>query len=149
LRVEILTDYPERLAQLDTVYVGPHHQPYEPVRVRLHKGAMLLTLASCTDRDAAEALRGALVQIRLEDAVPLEQDEYYHYQLEGLAVETDQGERLGEIVEVLSPPGANDVYVVYGPRGELLIPAIEDVVMDIDMDAEKIVIHVLPGLFEP
>lgn len=146
LRVEILTDYPERVAAMDHLYLGPDHQRYSVKGVRLHKNVLLLTLEGCADRDAAEALRGLLVEIAYEDAVPLEEGEYYHFQLPGIRVETEAGEFLGEIAEVFTVPGGNDVYVVHGPRGELLIPAIHDVVVDLDLPNQRLVIRPLPGL---
>jgi 16S rRNA processing protein RimM len=61
-------------------------------------------------------------------------------------VETETGEVLGKIVEVLSNPAANDVYVVHGMRGELLIPGIHDVVQSLDVAEKRMVIRLLPGL---
>ncbi len=148
LRVEILTDYPERLPELEHVYVGPRRKPHKVRQVRLHGDVMLLTLEGITDRNAAEALRGALIEIPVTDAAPVKEDEYYHYQLVGVRVETEAGESLGGIVEVLSLPQANDVFVVQGPRGEILIPAIREVVVDLDLEAERMIIRPLPGLFE-
>jgi 16S rRNA processing protein RimM len=63
----------------------------------------------------------------------------------GLTVEAEDGRRLGQIQEVLRT-GANDVYVVAGPLGELLIPAIADVVQSIDLEAGRVVVRPLPGL---
>ncbi|MBN2005289.1 MAG: 16S rRNA processing protein RimM [Anaerolineae bacterium] len=146
LRAEILTDYPQHLAEVHTLYVGDDYQPYTLQAVRFHQNVMLLTLKDCADRDAAEGLRGALVSIAIKDAVPLEEDEYYHFQLVGLQVVGDEGEALGEIVEVFTAPGANDVYVVHGSRGEILLPAISEVVKHIDVEAKRMVVHLLPGL---
>ncbi len=146
LRVEILTDYPERIASLRTLYVGANHHPYAVTGVRFHQSVMLLTLDGCADRDTADTLRGALVEIAIEDAVPLEDDEYYHFQVIGMQVESDEGEVLGEVVEVIEAPGANDVFIVHGTRGEILIPVIEDVVLDLDREARTIRVHLLPGL---
>lgn len=148
LRVEILTDYPERIGLLRTLYVGKAHRAYTISGVRLHQNVMLLTLQECTDRSTAETLRGALVEIAVEDAVPLEEDEYYHFQVIGMEIETETGEVLGEIVDVLTTPGANDVFVVFGPRGEILIPVIEGVILDVDHEAGRMHIHVLPGLLD-
>ena len=117
-------------------------------RVRLHQERILLKLGGYEDRNAAETLRDQTVYIAIEDAVPLEEEEYYHFQLVGMQVVTEAGEALGEIVEVLAPPGANDVFVVHGPRGEILIPAIEDAVREIDFDAMRIVIIPMPGLLD-
>jgi 16S rRNA processing protein RimM len=115
--------------------------------VRPHKGILLMKLGGIDDRDAAEGLRGMLVQVPLEDAVPLEEDEYYYFQLSGMDVETDTGEWLGRVADVVGA-GAHDVYVVRGPRGEILLPAIEDVILELDTDTRKMVVHLLPGMLE-
>jgi 16S rRNA processing protein RimM len=86
-----------------------------------------------------------LVQVPLEDAVPLEEGEYYHFQLEGMDVVTETGEWLGRVGEVLRG-GAHDVYLVRGPRGEILLPAVEDVILELDLEARKMTVHLLPGL---
>lgn len=145
--MEILTGYPERLSQHPVFYLGPQAKPYPVEDVRFHQGAALIKLAGCDDRNTAETLRGMLVQIPLEDAVPLEEGEYYYFQLVGVEVFTDQGEPLGRVVEVMET-GANDVYIVRGPRGEVLIPAVEDVVRELDLTARRMVITPLPGLLE-
>lgn len=152
LRAEILTDYPDRVQILAhhhrTLYVGQTHRPFTLTGVRFHQDAMLLTFKECTTRDEADTLRGALVEIPVEDAVPLEEGEYYHFQLLGMQVTTEEGEMLGDIVDVFSVPGANDVFVVHGPRGEILIPAIEDVVIELNVAAGRVVIRLLPGLLD-
>ncbi len=148
LRVEILTDYPEHLERVRTVYIGDDYHPYKLAALRFHQNLMLLTLEGCSDRDAADDLRGALVSVVLKDAVPLEEDEYYHFQLIGLQAVSDEGDVLGEIVEILSLPGANDVYVVHGSRGEILLPAIADVIQKVDFDARRVTVHLLPGLID-
>jgi len=147
LRLALLTDYPERLPLHPVFYLGDDEKPYRVERVRLQQGAALVKLAGCDDRDAAEALRGQWVQIPIEDAVPLEEGEYYTFQLIGIEVVTDHGESLGRVVEVLET-GANDVYVVHGPRGEVLLPAIEDVVRELDVPARRMVVSPLPGLLD-
>lgn len=148
VRMEIFTDYPEHVADVPAVYVGRQQRRYKVERARMHKNRLLLQLEGCTDRDAAEALRGQLVRVTMEDAIPLETDEYYEFQLLGLQVETEEGEELGELVEILDTLGANDVYVVHGLYGEILLPAIEDVVREIDLEAGRMVVHLLPGLWD-
>jgi len=147
LRVEILTDYPERLPSHRILYIGPEPTPYQVEGVRFHRGAALIKLAGCDDRNAAEELRGQWVQISIEAAVPLEEGEYYHFQVVGVEVVTTEGEPLGRVAEVIET-GANDVYVVHGPRGEVLIPAIEDVVRELDLEARRMIVEILPGLLE-
>lgn len=148
LRVETFTDFPERIAALDRVYLGSEYLPYKPLNVRMHQELVLLTLEGCADRDAADLLRGVLVSVKREDAVPLESGEYYHFQLVGLQVETDAGESLGEVASVFEAPGANDVLVVFGPHGEVLLPVISDVILNIDFEARRILVHLLPGLLK-
>lgn len=104
---------------------------------------MLITLDGYEDRDKAEALRGELVLVRLEDAVPLRHGEYYHHQIIGLSVVTDEGEELGSVAEIIKT-GANDVYVVRGQGGEVLLPAIQSVIRKIE--PSRMIVHLLPGL---
>jgi len=152
VRVEILTDYPERLVQHDYLYLAHPQSPDDVERyplesVRPHKGILLVKLGGCDDRNAAEEFRGMLVQIPFEEAVPLEEGEYYHFQLIGMDVETDTREWLGRVADVIET-GAHDVYVVRGPRGEVLLPAIEDVILELDIETRKMVVHLLPGMLE-
>ena len=146
LRAAVLTDHPESLASVKILYVGEGQRPHKVLGVRRHQDAALIRLEGYEDRTAAEVLRGSLLYVAVEDAVPLDEDEYYEFQIEGLAVVTDEGEPLGEVAEVFTAPGANDVFVVHGPLGELLIPAIEDVVVELNPDAGRVVVHLLPGL---
>jgi 16S rRNA processing protein RimM len=150
VHVQIVTGYPERLEQRACFYLAAPDAPevvqrYAVETLRRHRAALLLKLCGCDDRDAAEALRGMLVQIPTEEAVPLEEGEYYHFQLIGVKVETESGERLGQVVEVLET-AAHDVYVVRGPAGEVLLPAVEDVVRALDLESRRMVVHLLPGL---
>ncbi len=152
VRVEVLTDYPERLELHDAFYLAHPYSPesarrYPVERLRLRQDVILLKLGGCDDRNAAEALRGMLVQIPIEEAVPLEEGEYYFHQLLGVQVETEGGEQLGQVVEVLDT-GANDVYVVQGPRGEVLLPAIGDVVLELDLVSQRMVVRLMPGMLE-
>ncbi len=145
VKVELMTDYPDQLGRLRTVYIGPEAIPWQVEGVRLHRGAALFKLSGCADRTDAEALRGALVQINRQEAVPLEKDEYYEHQIIGLTVVEQDDTYLGKITEVIHT-GANEVIVVTGPEGELLLPFIEPVVLDIDLDADRVTVHVLEGL---
>jgi 16S rRNA processing protein RimM len=113
--------------------------------LRFHTKVLLLKLDGTDDRNAADELRGMLVQIPVEEAVPLEEGEYYLFQLVGVRVETEDGEWLGQIVDVIET-GANDVYVVRGPRGEVLLPAVDNIVLQLDLESKQMVVHLLPGL---
>jgi 16S rRNA processing protein RimM len=140
------TDVPERFTWLKTAYLGREApQPVEVEGARFHQGVILLKLAGFDSRDAVEPLRGQWLQVLEEDAIPLEEGEYFLYQLEGLRVWSDDGRELGRLAEVIET-GANNVFVVRGELGELLLPDIPDVVQAIDFDAGTIIVHLLPGL---
>jgi 16S rRNA processing protein RimM len=145
LKVQLMTDYQEQLGRLRTVYLGPEALPWTIEAIRFQKSAALFKLIGCDDRTAAEALRGALVQISRKDAVPLAENEYYEHQIVGMTVVEEDGTLLGRVVEIIRT-GANDVYVVHGPDGELLLPAIESVILEIDLDIDRMVVHVMAGL---
>jgi 16S rRNA processing protein RimM len=79
------------------------------------------------------------VRIALDQAAPLGEDEYFYFQLIGLPVYDEAGDRLGELAEILET-GANDVYVIRGgPGGELLLPAIKSVILRIDLEQSRII----------
>ena len=143
LKVVILTDFPDRFRDLKSVYLGD--EPWMLEGHRRHGRWIILKLEGCADRNSARKLRGELVQIPLEEAVPLSEDEYYIYQIEGLEVWTREGEHLGRVSEVLFT-GANEVYIVKGERGEILLPAIEDVVKEVDLEGGRLIVEPLEGM---
>jgi 16S rRNA processing protein RimM len=147
LKVRIETDFPERFAQLRRVYLGPDYKPFDFQGFRRHKAFGLLKLKGCDSRTEAEALRDCEVQIPTEEAMTLPPGEYYAYQVEGLAVHTEDGEYLGIVEEVLFT-GSNAVYVTQGPRGEVLIPVLEEVVLQVDVEAGRMVVRLPPGLMD-
>jgi 16S rRNA processing protein RimM len=113
--------------------------------IRWHRRTLLLKLGGCDDRNAAEEMRDMLVQISVEEAVPLEEGEYYHFQLIGIQVETEDGKQLGQVAEVLET-GAHDVYLVRGRGGEVLLPAVEDVVLELNLEQRQMIVRLLPGM---
>ncbi len=145
--VEILTDFPGRFALLERVYLNeddPRSVPLEGVR--FHKGRALLKLGGYDDRTAVEILRGEMVLVPIDEAMPLEPGEYYQDDLIGLEVWTVEDEYLGDVVEVLET-GANDVFIVDGgDPGEVLLPAIEQVVQWIDLEENRMVVELMEGL---
>lgn len=145
LVLEVMTDFPERLAEKETVYVGDAAAPHALCRVRLHRGRLLIQLEDCLSLEAAEALRGQLVQIKETQAAPLPPGQYYQHQIIGLEVVSESGENLGQVTEILET-GANDVYVVAGPSGEVLLPALRSVILQVDLEAHRMVVHVPEGL---
>ncbi|MDF1513840.1 MAG: ribosome maturation factor RimM [Anaerolineae bacterium] len=146
MRVDILSDFPDRWNELTSVYIGAQYHQYEIIGFRAHQKVILLKLVGCTSRDEVEALRGELIYVTIDQAMPLEEDEFYHYQVIGLEARTESGEILGEIVDVLRPPKANEIFVVHGVRGEILIPVIAEAVRGIDLEAGIVTVYPMPGL---
>lgn len=143
MRVESLSDAPNRFHARARLFV--RGAPYVIRRSRVHKGALLLTLEGIDTREAAEALRGAELEVPESEVPTLPQDVYYHFQVMGLAVVTTTGEELGKVTRIFNT-GGSDVYAVQGPRGELLIPAIGDVVKEVDLAGGRLIVEPIPGL---
>ena len=145
VKVEVMTDFPERFAQAETFLVGEEHRPVHLERSAGHKGSLLLKFAGYETPDDCDALRHQILYIPMEEAMPLSDGEYYLFQVIGLEVWTDEGERLGTLAEVWET-GANDVYVVDTGDKKVLLPAIPDVILGVDLDQKRITVHLLDGL---
>ncbi|MBE9502374.1 MAG: 16S rRNA processing protein RimM [Dehalococcoidia bacterium] len=145
VKVEAMTDFPDRFSPGEEVHIDGC--PLSIERSRWHKGRVILKLATVDSLEAAESLRGRWLEIPQSKLRPLPQDQYYQFQLTGLEVWTTEGKLLGRIVDIL-PTGSNDVYVVRGEHGELLIPAIEDVVKSVELETGRVVVELIPGLLQ-
>jgi 16S rRNA processing protein RimM len=141
-RMFMITNHPEALRDIRTLYLGEVQEPWD-VR-RIHplpdgKEAIVRLVNLATAEDAA-ALRGKQVWVDREALPPLPEGELYHYQLIGLDVVEEDGTLLGRLAEIVET-GANDVYVVRGLAGEILLPAINDVIRDVDLEAGKMTVR--------
>lgn len=143
--VALETDDVQRFFHLERVFLGDTALPVGVQAARAHKGGVILTLLGISTRNQAEQLRGQWVKIPANEAVTLEEGEFFVFQIVGLTVVTTSGTVIGEVEDVLFT-GANDVYVVRTPQGELLLPAIADVVQHVDLAASQLVVTVPPGL---
>ena len=139
VKVKPVTCDPERFYDLEQVFFEKNGQ-YEPVQVlsaRVDKSGAYLLLEGVSDRNEAEKLRGQLLYIDREHAVELPEDAEFICDLIGCHGADDEGRDLGELVDVMQP-GGNDVYVFRGPLGEVLVPALKDVVVRVDVRAREI-----------
>jgi 16S rRNA processing protein RimM len=149
LVVQPLTDDPDRLAAGATVLLVAPGVPTSPRRVlgaRSHKDRLLILLEGVPDRTAAEALRGGRLCVREADLPALPPGQVWLHELPGMAVVTEEGEGLGAVHHVLETGGDRRVLVVHGPRGEVLLPFIEEFVRSIDRDGRRITVRLLEGL---
>ena len=131
---------PGRIVYLDTT-------EYTIERSRRTARVLYLKLSGIDDRERAADERGHYIQVTEAALDPPGEDTYYWYQLIGLRVVSTAGEELGLISEIITT-GSNDVFVVRGPRGELLIPAIDDVVQKVDITTSRMLIEPIPGLLD-
>lgn len=149
VRVELHTDFPDRFAPDIVIFMGEALTEFTIDVARPHKQQLLLKLAGIETRNEAELLRGQWIFIPETEAVDLEADTYWVHDIVGLQVQTEDGEELGVVSDVLFT-GANEVYVVQAPNDgpELLLPAIDEVVQSVDLAAHHIIVRLLPGMRE-
>ena len=149
LKIVPTTDDPKRFKKLKEVYVERKElKKYNIEAVRFHKDFVLLKLEGVDDMTAAELFKGSVVKIDRKDSLPLKKDEYYISDLYDLEVYTEEDARyLGIIVDIIYT-GSNDVYVVKNEttQKELLLPAIKQVIKEVDVAARKMTVHLLEGL---
>lgn len=145
--VRPLSRFPERFRTLRHVFLGESYTRATITRQRRHGRNALLTLDAVPAREAAQALTGRYLYVPETDAVPLPAGEYFVHQIVGLNVVTLDGAPLGSVEEVLQT-GSNDVYLVRGPRGDVLLPAIKDVIKEVDLARGTMRVELLPGLVD-
>ena len=148
LKVLPTTDEPKRFGLLKEIYVEQKQlQKYKLQSVRYHKNFVLIKLEGVESMNDAELLKNALIKIDRKDSLPLAKDEYYISDIYELTVYTEEGRNLGVIKDIIYT-GSNDVYVIKNQetQKELLIPAIKQVVKEVNIAEGKMVVKLLEGL---
>ena len=148
LKVAPFTDDINRFDDLKKVYVKTRRDAklYNVENVRYHKNMVLLKLQGIENPEQAELLKNAYLEIDREDAIPLEEGQYFIVDLIGLEVYTDEGKILGKVDDIYNT-GANDIYVVKDDLGkQILLPGIDEVIKEVNLENEKIIVHLIPGL---
>jgi 16S rRNA processing protein RimM len=147
VRVRLETDFPQRFDGLREAYLvrGGRTETITIGGTRPHRGGVLMVIHGIDDMAAARQLCGADIAVPREAAVRLGADEYYVFEIIGLRVRAVDGRLLGTVTQVMRTP-ANDVYVVEGPDGELLVPALRDVVRRVDRAGQEMTVALPPGL---
>lgn len=144
----VLTDFPELLAPGQEVYVGEEYQPLTVRSIRWHKDDMLVGFEEYEDRDLVGVHRNQLLFITVEDLPELPEEEFFFHEMIGLEVITDTGQELGTLGEILDT-GANDVYVVEREgKKDILLPATEEVILEVSLEKGWMKVHLLPGLMD-
>jgi 16S rRNA processing protein RimM len=149
--VEVRTDEPElRLAPGAVLATEPASTgPLTIETGRVHSGRLILRFEGVSDRTGAEALRNTLLIAEIDpEQLPEEEDEYYDHQLMDLDVVTKDGEEVGRITEISHLP-SQDLFIVERPDGsEVMIPFVESIVTEIDLEEQRAVIDPPPGLID-
>jgi 16S rRNA processing protein RimM len=144
--MDVHTDFPERLKTGMTLFVGDQYQPMVVANRRPHASGMLVRFRGIKSPDDAGLYRNTWVYVPTANRPPLPEGEYYHHQLIGLNVVTDENRDLGVLVDIIET-GANDVYIVRDPDGnETLLPAIPLVILDVKLADHQMRVHLLDGL---
>lgn len=147
LKVFPTTDDPKRFELLEKaiINIAGVTNEYSIKKVAYHKNIVLLTLDNIDDINAAEKLKGGTIIVEQKNAIPLDEDEYYNRDLYDMEVFTVSGEYIG-VLEQIYITGANDVYGVVKDGKEILIPAIKQCIIDVDVPNKKMVVKLMEGL---
>jgi 16S rRNA processing protein RimM len=146
--VQNRSDNPERWRP-DAVVFDPDGASYRVVQVRGHGAKLLVRFEGVDDRTAAEGLRGRELVVPRSWLPPLADGTWWPHQIEGCRVVTEAGRELGVVTEVLANPG-NDLWVaVDDAGGETMIPAVADLVVQVDVDAKRVIVRDVEGLTTP
>ena len=148
VKVKPFTDNIERFNNLEKIYIKNKsgQTEYKIQEVKYHKNMVLIKFEGIENPEQADLLRNSYLIVDRETEEPLEAGRYYIVDMIGLDVFTDDNEYLGKLEDIYNT-GSNDIYVVKNELGkQVLLPAIEDVIKNIDMDSKKVIVHLIPGL---
>jgi 16S rRNA processing protein RimM len=137
-----LTDFPERFDGLETIVVEKpdgSRSSLDVDGVRFYGKRPTIKFRGVGTPEAVDRFRGSLLLVPRDQVHPLPEDTFYVFEVVGLKVETEDGEAVGQVKDVLSLP-ANDVYVVEREGKELLLPAVRDV-MQVDLEGGRVIVR--------
>ena len=144
LKIRSFTDVPTRFSPGNILHIKNNsHSIIESYPLR--KDQLVIRLTDLDSIKEVENLAGHWVQSECSLSPTLEQNEFFHYQLLGLLVYSESGEELGTIKEIIQT-GSNDVYLVHDGANEILLPAISQVVREIDLDEGSMTVTLMEGL---
>ncbi|MDH3945007.1 MAG: ribosome maturation factor RimM [Anaerolineae bacterium] len=146
IQMGLMTDFPERLQPGVKVFVGEEHVEMDIETRREHTRGLLIRFGGHKTREDVDGLRNRMVYVRADDRPKLPEGEYYQHEIVGLTVMSEEGEKLGVLSDILET-GANNVYIVRDEDdNELLLPAIDEVILEIDLKKRTMKVHLLDGL---
>ncbi len=150
VRIMPQTDDITRFEKLKTVQIFRGNGQARELNIQkvwYHKNFVIIKFKEIENMNDAEKIKDHFIKISREEAVPLEEDEFFIADLLGVLVKTEEGEELGKIKDVIST-GANDVYVIKTKDKDILVPAIKQCILDVDMNERVMTIHLMKGLVD-
>ena len=148
VKVYPTTDEPERFLELDYVLLdtGRELRKLEIKNVKFFKNLVILKFKGVNNINDIEKYKGRDLWIPREEGQELEEDEYYIADLLGMSVVLENGQEFGTLKDVMET-GANDVYIIdSAEHGEVLLPAIKECILDVDLEKNVMTIHLMKGL---
>jgi 16S rRNA processing protein RimM len=144
--MDLHTDFPDRIKVGRKVYIGDDHEAATFGSVRVHGNGLLVSIRGYDTPETAGRFRNQWVYVKAKDVPPLPEGKHYKYEMIDLDVVDDNGNTLGKLAEILET-GANDVYIIRDEAGkEILLPAIPSVILNVDMEARLVKVHLIDGL---
>jgi 16S rRNA processing protein RimM len=146
LRISSLTDFPSRILKLRSVYlVGEEIEQHQVLSVDTHRQGYRMTLSGVDSTQKASTLIGCYLSVPEHQLEPLPEGVYYAFEIVGLAAYTEDGERIGDVVELLELPGSDVLVIDRGGR-EVLVPMVSQFIKEINADEKRIVVTPIEGM---
>ena len=148
VKVKPFTDDIRRFDRLEKVYIKKQNEKkeYEIEEVKYHKEMVLIKFKGIDNIETASLLKNSYLIVDREKEEPLEEGRYYIVDMLGIDVYTEEGKLLGKLDDIYNT-GSNDIYVVKDELGkQVLLPALKEVIKQVDIENKKMVVHLIPGL---
>ena len=148
VKIKPFTDDIRRFDRLEKVYIKKQKEKkeYQIEEVKYHKEMVLIKFKGIDNIDVANLLKNSYLIVDREKEEPLEEGRYYIVDMLGIDVYTEEGNLLGKLDDIYNT-GSNDIYVVKDELGkQVLLPALKEVIKQVDIENRKMVVHLIPGL---
>lgn len=144
LKIQSLTDYDERFSEEHSYYIGEEKKEVHIKSFKHHKGMLLMAFDEFDNINQCEKYKGDFLYVSKEDRFGLPEDSYYVDDLIGFEV-YHAGEKIGVLKEIQTSY-VNDIYMVDTPKGDIMIPAVKEFILDVDLEEKRITVDLIEGM---